>query len=220
MQPEKMQAELDKVDNVGFTYIAGGTADEISVEPDPEKLSQFGVTLQQLEAKLQGANRSFLAGQLRQDRRTFQAVAGRTLSGVPDIGLLLITTRDGRPVYVRDVAKVVIGPSPAEQHVWAMARATGWKTAPAITIAFAKRAGANAVVVAEQLLARLQSVEGRLVPADVKVTVTRDYGETANDKANELLFHLGLATVSIVVLIAFLFVKGFRTDLGQVRGDK
>ena len=74
---------------------------------------------------------------------------------------------------------------------------------PAVSVAFAKRAGANAVVVAEQLLARLQSVEGRLVPADVKVTVTRDYGETANDKANELLFHLGLATVSIVVLIAF-----------------
>ena len=78
-----------------------------------------------------------------------------------------------------------------------------WDRVPAVSVAFAKRAGANAVVVAEQLLARLQSVEGRLVPADVKVTVTRDYGETANDKANELLFHLGLATVSIVVLIAF-----------------
>jgi multidrug efflux pump subunit AcrB len=78
-----------------------------------------------------------------------------------------------------------------------------WDRVPAVSVAFAKRAGANAVVVAEQLLARLHSVEGRLVPADVKVTVTRDYGETANDKANELLFHLGLATVSIVVLIAF-----------------
>ncbi len=62
---------------------------------------------------------------------------------------------------------------------------------PAVSVAFAKRAGANAVVVAEDLLARLHSVEGRLVPKDVNVTVTRDYGETANDKANELLFHLG-----------------------------
>ena len=78
-----------------------------------------------------------------------------------------------------------------------------WDRVPAVSIAFAKRAGANAVVVAEELLARLHSVQGRLVPADVKVTVTRDYGETANDKANELLFHLGLATVSIVLLIAF-----------------
>ena len=131
--------------------------------------------------------------------------AGQTLAGIPDIGLLLVGTRDNRPVYVRDVAKVVIGPSPQEHRVWMDTPEKGghWDRVPAVSVAFAKRAGANAVVVAEQLLARLQSVQGRLVPADVKVTVTRDYGETANDKANELLFHLGLATVSIVVLIAF-----------------
>jgi multidrug efflux pump subunit AcrB len=206
---KKVQAELDKVDNVGLTYIAGGTADQISVEPDPEKLSLYGVTLQQLEAKIQGANRSFLAGSLRQNGRMFQAVAGRTLSGVPDIGLLLITTRDGRPVYVRDVAKVVIGPSPAEQHVWSMTRAkSGWTLAPAVTIAFAKRTGANAVVVSKALVDQAQALKGSLIPADVNVEVTRDYGKTANDKANELLFHLALATVSIVLLIGF--VIGWR----------
>jgi multidrug efflux pump subunit AcrB len=204
----KLQAELIKVDNVGLTYIAGGTPDEISIEPDPEKLALFGVTLQQLEAKIQGANRSFLAGELRQDGRMFQAVAGRTLSGVPDIGLLLVTTRDGRPVYVRDVAKIVIGPSPAEHHVWSMARANSWRAVPAVTVAFAKRAGANAVVVSDALVRRLDGLKGALIPADIKVEVTRDYGKTANDKANELLSHLALATVSIVVLIGF--VVGWR----------
>jgi multidrug efflux pump subunit AcrB len=204
----KVQAELDKVDNVGLTYIAGGVPNEISVEPDPEKLSLFGVTLQQLKAKVQGANRSFLAGQLRQGGRMVQAVAGRTLSGIPDIGLLLVTTRDGRPVYVRDLAKVVVGPSPAERHVWTMARATNWNAAPAVTIAFAKRAGANAVTVSNALVARAQALQGNLVPSDIHVEVTRDYGKTANDKANELLFHLALATVSIVVLIGF--VIGWR----------
>ena len=117
---EKVRAELDKADNVGLTYLAGGGEQEISVEPDPEKLSLYGVTLQQLEAKIKGANRSFLAGQFRQDGRMVQAVAGRTLQGIPDIGLLLVTTRDGRPVYVRDLARTVIGPSPTEQHVWSM----------------------------------------------------------------------------------------------------
>ncbi len=209
MLAEKLQAELAKVDNVGFTYLAGGTADEISVQPDPEKLALFGVTLQQLEAKIQGANRSFLAGQLRQNGRMFQAVAGRTLSGVPDIGLLLVTTRDGRPVYVRDVASIVIGPSPAEQHVWSMTRAEGkWNTAPAVTIAFAKRAGANAVVVSKSLVDRADALKGTLIPGDITVEVTRDYGKTANDKANELLFHLALATISIVLLIGF--VIGWR----------
>ena len=206
---DKLQAELTKVDNVGLTYVSGGTADEISVQPDPEKLSLFGVTLQQLEVKIQGANRSFLAGRLRQDGRMFEAVAGRTLSGVPDIGLLLVTTRDGRPVYVRDLAKVIIGPSPAEHHVWSMVRdGRGWSTVPAVTVAVAKRAGANAVVVADALVARADALKGALIPADVNVEVTRDYGKTANDKANELLFHLGLATISIVLLIGF--VIGWR----------
>ncbi len=202
---DQLRSELVKTDNVGLTYISGGNAEQIRVEPDPEKLALFGVTLQQLVAKVRDANRSFQAGSVRDNGLMRDVAAGQTLAGIPDIGLLLVTTRDNRPVYVRDVASVVIGPSPLEHRVWMGTPGKGghWDRMPAVSVAFAKRAGANAVVVAEQLLARLQSVEGRLVPADVKVTVTRDYGETANDKANELLFHLGLATVSIVILIAF-----------------
>jgi multidrug efflux pump subunit AcrB len=202
---DQLRSELVKTDNVGLTYISGGNPEQIRVEPDPEKLALFGVPLQQLVAKVRDANRSFQAGSVRDNGTMRDVAAGQTLAGIPDIGLLLIATRDNRPVYVRDVASVVIGPSPQEHRVWMDTPEKGghWDRVPAVSVAFAKRAGANAVVVAEQLLARLQSVEGRLVPADVKVTVTRDYGETANDKANELLFHLGLATVSIVVLIAF-----------------
>ncbi|MBI1200996.1 MAG: AcrB/AcrD/AcrF family protein [Rhodopseudomonas sp.] len=214
----ELQYELVKTDDVGLTYVAGGYPQQIRVEPDPEKLALFGVTLQQLVGKVKEANRSFLAGQVRDNDTVRDVVAGQTLTGIPDIGLLLLTTRDGRPVYVRDVARVVIGPSPQEHRVWmempdkgaangavkaGPSNAETWHRVPAVSVAFAKRAGANAVVVAEALLARLKTVEGRLVPPDVTVTVTRDYGETANDKANELLFHLGLATVSIVVLIAF-----------------
>jgi multidrug efflux pump subunit AcrB len=202
---QQLQFELVKTDNIGLTYISGGNAQQIRVEPDPEKLSLYGVTLQQLVAKVREANRSFHAGAVRDNGTMRDVAAGQTLSGIPDIGLLLVTTRDNRPVYVRDVAKVVIGPSPREHRVWMEEPEKNgrWDRVPAVSVAFAKRVGANAVVVAEDLLARLDSVEGRLVPHDVNVTVTRDYGETANDKANELLFHLALATVSIVVLIAF-----------------
>ena len=202
---DQLRSELVKTENIGLTYISGGNAEQIRVEPDPEKLALFGVTLQQLVAKVRDANRSFRTGQVRDSAMMRDVAVGKTLAGVPDIGLLLVGTRDNRPVYVRDVASVVVGPSPQEHRVWMETPGAGghWDRVPAVSIAFAKRAGANAVVVAEELLARLQSVQGSLVPADVKVTVTRDYGETANDKANELLFHLGLATISIVVLIAF-----------------
>jgi multidrug efflux pump subunit AcrB len=201
---DKLRTELMKVDNVGLTYTSGGSPQQIRVEPSPEKLALYGITLQQLVAKVREANRSFLAGQVRDAGSTRTVVVGQTLSGVPDIGLLLITARDGRPVYVNDVASVVIGPSPQEHRVWndASDDAGVWHRTPAVSVAVAKRAGANAVVVSEALLLRLEGLKSRLIPEDVSVTVTRDYGETANEKANELLFHLGLATISIVILIA------------------
>jgi len=201
---EELRAELMKVDNIGLTFIAGGSPEQIRVEPDPEKLALQGVTLQQLVAKVRDANRSFLAGQVRDAGTARSLAAGQTLSGVPDIGLLLVTTRDNRPVYVRDVAAVVIGPSPQEHRVWtdAPGRDGTWQRTPAVSLALAKRTGANAVVVAHELLRRLDVIKADLIPSDVVVTVTRDYGETANEKANELLFHLALATLSIVVLIA------------------
>lgn len=201
---DKLRAELMKVDSIGLTNISGGGAQQIRVEPDPEKLSLFGVTLQQLVAKVKDANRSFLAGQVRDAGKIRSVSAGQTLAGIPDIGLLLISTRDGRPVYVKDVASVVIGPNAIEHRVWNDARDGNgqWERLPAVSLALAKRAGANAVVVSEEIAHRLAGLKSRLIPDDVEVTITRDYGETANEKANELLFHLGLATISIVVLIA------------------
>lgn len=207
---EELQHELVKIEDVGLTFIVGGRPDQIRVEPDPERLSLFGVTLSQLVEKVRAANRSFVVGLMRDANRSIEAVAGQTLQGFPDIGLLLITTRDGRPVYVKDVADVVVGGRPDEHRVWHLKKGDGGDlvSGPAVTLAVAKRKGANAVVVADKILERLELVRGRLVPPDVGVTTTRNYGETANEKADELLFHLGLATVSIVLLITF--VLGWR----------
>jgi multidrug efflux pump subunit AcrB len=210
---EELLHELVKVEDVGFTFIAGGRPGQIRVEPDPEKLSLFGITLNQLVEKVGSANRSFLVGQLRETNRTLPVVAGQTLDGMPDIGLLLITARDGRPVYVKDVADVVVGVKPVEHRVWHLEKdADGTLVRrPAVTLAVAKRKGANAVVVADEVLRRLDMVRGGLVPDAVEVSVTRNYGETATEKADELLFHLGLATVSIVLLIAL--ALGWREGL-------
>ena len=128
----------------------------------------------------------------------------RTLQGVPDIGLLLLTTRDGRPVYVKDIADVVVGAAEPEHRAWTVETrlANGeLERRPAVTLAVAKRKGANAVMVADDVLRRLEIVKGRVVPGGIEISVTRNYGATATEKANELLFHLGLATLSIVVLI-------------------
>lgn len=202
---DELQHELVKVDNVGLSYIVGGRADQIRVEPDPEKLALYGIALNQLIEKIQHANRSFMIGRLREVNRSVPVVAGQTLQGMPDVGLLLLTSHDGRPVYVKDVASVIIGAREEEKRVWQMEKRDDGTLIrkPAVTLALAKRQGANAVFVAKDILKRLETVQGKLVPADINVDVTRNYGETATEKADELLFHLGLATVSIVILIFF-----------------
>lgn len=210
---EELQNEMIKVPDIGLTSIVGGRPDQIRVEPDPERLLMFGVTLGQLVDKVRNANRSFIVGNVRERDHSIPVLAGQTLQGVPDIGLLLITTRDGRPVYVKDVANIVVGSRPDEHRVWQMLPGSkgALRLRPAVSVALAKRKGANAVEVAERILARVKTLHGRLIPDDVKVEVTRNYGVTATDKANELLLHLSIATLSITVLI-ILFI-GWREGL-------
>ena len=200
---EELQHDLSKVDNIGSTSIVGGDPNQIRIEPDPERLSLFGITLNQLVDKLSSANRSFQVGAFHDQGRSVPVLAGQTLHGVPDIGLLLLTSRDGRPVYVKDVADVRVGAASPVSLTWTLTRngEGGLDKLPAVSIALAKRKGANAVVVADDILHRLELVKGRIVPDDLDIAVTRNYGETATEKADELLFHLALATVSIVLLI-------------------
>ncbi len=201
----KLRTEIAKVDNVGLTFLVGGRPEEIRIAPDPAKLRQYGVPLGSVIEAASQANRSFPLGNIREDGKAVGVTAGRTLSSAQEVGLLTVRSAAGAPVYLRDVATVTQGPREDQARAWRWTKAGNgkWDSAPAVSIAFAKRAGANAVVVSEAILERVESLHGKLIPHDVEVAVTRNYGETANEKANELLFHLGLATVSIVVLIGF-----------------
>jgi multidrug efflux pump subunit AcrB len=199
----ELQVEIAKLPDIGLTYIVGQQPEEIRVEPDPARLSLYGITLQQLSAKVASANRSFQVGMIRDGGEQRQLIAGQTLQSASEIGNLLLTARDGRPVYVRDVASVVLATEPNETRVTDVRRAGDkLERVPTVSLAIAKRPGTNAVLIAEEILHQLDQVRGRIVPEDVTVTVARNYGETANEKANELLFHLGLATLSIVLLVA------------------
>ena len=194
-----LQTEVAKTEDVGLTYLVGDAQDAIRIEPDPDRLALYGVTLQQLAGKVAQANRTLNTGKLRDQGQMVDLVAGETLTAPSEVANLLLTTRDGRPVYVSDVATVAYVENTKDAIV--SHRAKDGASGPAVTLAIAKRAGANAVVVAEEVLHRVHTLEDKLIPEGVTVTITRDYGETANEKANELLFHLGLATVSIIALV-------------------
>ncbi|MEF3130992.1 efflux RND transporter permease subunit [Rhizobium sp. 268] len=200
----ELKTDLSKVGNVGLTYLVGESDEVMRIAPDPAKLALYGVTLQQLAAKVSGANRAFPAGLVRDKGEQIGLVAGETLGSPTDIGNLLLTSRDGRPVYVRDVANIALATDTSETVPASLIRGEkGVVRLPAVTVAIAKRTGANAVTVAQSVLDRVEALKGTLISGDMSIEVTRNYGETANDKANELLLHLGLATVSIIVLVGF-----------------
>ncbi|MFN3846100.1 MAG: efflux RND transporter permease subunit [Paracoccaceae bacterium] len=208
----ELQAEAAKSEGVGLTYLVGDAQEVIRIAPDPERLALYGITLQQLAGKVAQANASLNTGMLRDGGEQVALVVGETLTAPAEVAGLVMTSRDGRPVYVSDVADVSFVPDSSDRLVAQITRdGDSLHRAPAVTLAVAKRAGANAVVVAEAVLTRLEATEGRLIPEGVTLTVTRDYGETANDKANELLFHLGLATISIIALV--LFAIGWRESI-------
>ena len=205
MLADELRNELTKVDDVGITEVIGGRPLELRVEPDIQALSAQGVSLQTLVQSVQSAASAMPSGRAHQDGRSLTVQAGDRINAVYELERLQIRGAGGRVVYLSDVATVTVAGAETDSRVWNLLRDGdgSFSTRPAVTVSLAKRPGANAVVVSEAILKRVEALRGNLIPEGIDVDVTRNYGDTANHKANELLFHLGLATVSIVVLIAF-----------------
>jgi multidrug efflux pump subunit AcrB len=201
----KLRTEIAKVEDVGLTFISGGQRMALRVVPDPAKLSLYRVPLGNLIEAVSQANRTFPAGTVREGGQAALVIAGQTLHDAQELAALTVRSASGAPVLLSDIARIEQAPTQDQARAWRWAKDdTGkWSMAPAVSLAIAKRAGANAVTVSEGVVERVELLKGKLVPAGVEVTVTRNYGESANEKANELIFHLALATVSIVVLIGF-----------------
>ena len=200
----RMASELEEhvraVPEVAATTLIGGLRREIRVELDPARLGAHGLApLAALEA-LRGAGLALPAGSVGAGGVETAIEAGDFLRGAEEVGAVVVASRPGGPVRVRDVATVSDGEE--EPRAYVMHARRGHPTVPAVTLAVAKTKGANASHVAEHVLARVDRLRGEVLPADTLVTVTRNYGETAAEKSNELIFHLLLATISVAVLMA------------------
>ncbi|MDE2042113.1 MAG: efflux RND transporter permease subunit, partial [Alphaproteobacteria bacterium] len=204
-QASKLLTEIAKVDNVGLTFIVGGQREALRVVPDPAQLAAQHVPLSNLIGAISQANRAFPAGQMREAGAQVNVTAGQPLSDLQELQNIIVRSATGTPVLLSDVAHIIQAPSQDQARSWRWAHDSkaSWVMSPAVSLAIAKRAGANAVTVSQDVLSRVKLLKGSLIPDSVNVAVTRDYGATANDKANELIEHLALATVSIVLLIGF-----------------
>ncbi len=205
---DELEHSLKQLDDVSETAIIGGQPRKLRVLLDTQRLSAYGLTPGAIVQQLGAANTRSLAGSYASENREVQVEAGNFFSRVEDLQQVVVGVHAGRPVYLRDVVQAMQdGPGEPDSYVlFAGAKGSTGSAAnaeyPAVTITLAKRKGANATFITESALQKIDALRGNLLPGDLNVTVTRNYGETAKAKSDELLEHLFIATISVVLLIA------------------
>ncbi|MBL9181494.1 MAG: efflux RND transporter permease subunit [Verrucomicrobiaceae bacterium] len=194
----QVDESIKQVPLVAETTLLGGSRRAVRVMLDPVKLASRNLSPAGLVPMLQQANRQFRAGGLTTGNNEVLVETGAFLKTAEEVGNVVIGVFSGRPVYLREVAEIVDGGEEPTQYVF-----HGSKTndEPAVTLSIAKRPGANAISLADEVLQKVELLKGSVIPADVTVSITRNYGETAAEKSNELLLHMGIAVFSVAILI-------------------
>lgn len=206
-----LQNELKKIDNVADVFLVGGLPREIRIELDPQRLEAYGVSPLYIAKLLRSANAQAISGKVNKGNKEYLIKVGSFFKSKEDVENLVVSVQKGKVVYLKDVARVTDGPSEIKDYVFmGLGPSHHYKGIeartdslfPAVTVAVSKRKGTNAVNVAQEVLQLVEHAKGKILPKDLNITVTRNYGETAKEKANELLEHLLIATFSVILLIA------------------
>jgi len=198
-----VETDLKRVPGTREVTTIGGPGRAVIVQLDPARMASAGVTVSDLRAALQSANASAPAGDLIMGNRAVQVEAGAFFQSARDLGELVVAVRGGKPVFLQDVSTLVDGPLPASRYVWHGVAGKDGGEYPAVTIAITKKPGENAIDVANAVMRRVETLKNTVIPSDVTVAETRNYGATANDKAKKLIEKLLFATMSVVALVFF-----------------
>ncbi len=214
---EEMVDRLQSVQNTSLTTVIGGRPRQVRVALDPQALAARGLAVENLRQALAGANLELPAGAFQSGNRDLLVRGGSFLQSAHEVGDLVVGVSEHRPVYLRDVATVTDGMAEAESYTRlrfgpaAGAQAVASGEHQAVNIAIAKQKGTNAVTVANDVLTAVKSMEGTIIPDSMQVSVTRNYGETADHKVNELVMHLVIAILTVLALV--IFALGWREAL-------
>ncbi len=195
---EALSRELATVPDTAQVKVVGGARRQVRIEPDPAKLRSLGMSLGELLPALQSAEAQLPAGSIVAGNRSTTVEASGFLAEAAELKRLVVGVRNGRPLYLADVARISDAPESDPSYVLHGENGT---FSPAVTVTLSKRKGSNATHLAEVVLAKVEALKGSLIPGDVQLTVTRNYGETAGEKSNELIEHLLIATLSVIALI-------------------
>ncbi|MBE9526170.1 MAG: efflux RND transporter permease subunit [Proteobacteria bacterium] len=198
--------EVKEIPATSKSFVVSGRQEQLRIEVKPERLAGYEITLEQIAGTIMTANSEKTVGNIESGEKNFSLYTGAFLHNSREVESLVVAMHDGNPVYLRDIADVYHGPSEAHKLVnfYTGAASIEKKSAnglPAVTLAIAKKSGTNGVSVVEKILERVESMKGRLIPSNVEVTVTRNYGKSAQDKVNGLMFKLALVTIAVTILI-------------------
>jgi len=196
-----IEADLKRVPGTREVTTIGGPGRAVMVEMDPARMAGAGVTVADLRRALQSANLGLPVGDLLRANQAIAIEAGPLLANAAEVADLVVGVQAGKPVFLRDVARVRDGPPPAAHYAWYGTAGEHAAEHPAVTIAITKKPGENAIDVANAVMARAEQLKNTVIPADVQVAETRNYGATANDKAKKLIQKLLFATASVVALV-------------------
>lgn len=208
-----LAAELQRVPGTRDITLIGEQPRVLQVAFDPQRLAAFGIALTDLQQVLGGANSSNSAGAILANNQLTLVQAGSFLQSADEIANLVVGVYEGAPVFLRDLAQITDGADqPARYVSFGLGPAATIETTapgryPAVTLAIAKQPGANAVDVAAGVIARFDQMRDLVLPDDIQVTITRDYGVTAEEKAQTLIKKLLFATLSVVALVLFALGK-------------
>lgn len=209
----RVAAQIDdsikNINEVAETKIIGGTKRELTISFDPLALAARNLTVNELAPKIQAVNSQTFSGNLKSLNQNIQLQTGTFLQTAGEVRRIVVGVYGGKPVYLGDVARVTDGPEAPSTYVLHGNKNSSPEAA--VTLSIAKRPGANAVSVVEDVLKKVEVLKKNVIPADMQISVTRNYGETAADKSNELLLHMGIAVFGVAVLI--LFFLGWRESI-------
>ncbi len=203
----ELNDQIKTIPDVSEISLIGGRRRQVRVILDPARLAARGLDPSALVSMLAAANRQLQSGSFSSGNREFLVETGAFLRTAEDVGSVVVEAAAGRPVYLRDVSTIVDGPEePADYVLFGLGPAAQGKAPapePAVTLSIAKRKGTNAIVIAENVIRKVEEIRGRTIPDGIRLTVTRNYGETAAEKSNELLLHMLIAIISVSILIWF-----------------
>ena len=195
----QLHDSLKEIPDVSDVTVIGGRPRQVTVEIDAARLAAYRIDPVMLRNALVSSNARLAGGALVDGGRRTLVEAGHWIGSADAVGNLIVASRDAAPIRVRDVARVVDADAEPDSYVTFLGR--DGRARPAVTVSISKRRGTNAIEISSRVEEKLAIVRGTVLPSDLNLTVTRNYGETARDKSNELLWHMLLAVLSVAALI-------------------